>query len=70
MTRYRERTRRFLILYLIDAGFATVKQMARDLGRDERVIRNYLQHFREDFYFKDGKWGTSKTVKKNKVLEK
>lgn len=52
MTRYREKTRRTIISELENEGSLTVSQLSTRLGKENRVIRNYLHHYREDFEVK------------------
>lgn len=49
VTRYREKMRRGIIIFLAEEGPSPISEIAAAMDRDQRVIRNYLRHFSEDF---------------------
>lgn len=68
MTRYRQSTRKFLILYLTDALSAPLSQIAKDLDKEPRVVRNYLRHFDEDFEVVGKRWVTTSRVVRGRIV--
>ncbi len=63
MTRYRARTHRAIIHFLQQEGPSSIYDISTAIGKEVRVTRNYLNHFRSDFevigHARGAKWMTS-----------
>lgn len=64
MTRYRQKMRRGIIIFLAEEGPSKLGDIASAMGRDPRVIRNYLRHFTEDFELRGKFWHTTRALTK------